>query len=72
MKAPREPAVKATREPLRGDAAWRAQLADIKRRNEVARQAGVKQRAVRDAADAATLAQLARREARDTPTQPGR
>jgi hypothetical protein len=37
-------------QPLRGDAAWRAQLKEIARRNEAARSAGMSQRAAKEAA----------------------
>jgi hypothetical protein len=57
-------------EPLRGDAAWRAELKEINRRNDAARAAGQRRRAVKDASAMEAAARLARREARDMPDQP--
>ena len=36
-------------QPLRGEAAWRAQKQEISKRNEAARAAGMRQRAAKDA-----------------------
>lgn len=57
--------------PLRGEAAYRASIKEIARRNELARAAGARSRAQREAEAARESAQLARREARDVPKQPG-
>jgi hypothetical protein len=59
------------REPLRGDAAWRAELKEIAKRNEAAQAAGQRKRAEKDATALQHAARLARREARDMPKQPG-
>jgi hypothetical protein len=59
------------REPLRGDAAWRAELKEIAKRNEAAQAAGQRKRAEKDATAAQQAARMARREARDMPKQPG-
>jgi hypothetical protein len=64
--------VTAPREPLRGDAAWRANLKEIAKRNEAAQAAGARKRAEKEATAAKHAAQMARREARDLPKQPGR
>jgi hypothetical protein len=60
----------STREPLRGDAAWRAELKEIAKRNDAARAAGARRRAVQDASAAEQAARLARREAADFPKPP--
>jgi hypothetical protein len=62
----------STPEPLRGDAAWRAELKEIGKRNDAARAAGARRRIARDAEAAEQAAQLAKREARGYPPQPGR
>ena len=49
--------------PLRGDAAWRASLKEIAKRNDAAQAAGARRRAAKEATEAQQLAQLARREA---------
>jgi hypothetical protein len=58
--------------PLRGDAAFRATIAAIAKRNQAAQAEGARRRAAKDAADTRDAARLARREARDFPQQPGR
>jgi hypothetical protein len=50
------------KEPLRGEAAWRAQRAAIAKRNEAACAAGAQRRARREAEEAEELARDARRE----------
>lgn len=50
------------KEPLRGEAAWRAQRAAIAKRNEAACAAGAQRRARREAEEAEELAREARRE----------
>jgi hypothetical protein len=62
----------STPQPLRGEAAYRAQLAEIGKRNEVARAAGVRQRSQKEATDAKEVARREKREARGLPKQPGR
>jgi hypothetical protein len=61
----------STPQPLRGDAAWRAELKEIGKRNDAARAAGARRRAAKEAIAAEQTARLARREARDMPKQPG-
>jgi hypothetical protein len=51
-------------EPLRGEAARRAQLLEIAKRNEAARAAGMRRRAEKDAKSADEAAQLDQREMR--------
>ena len=58
--------------PLRGEAAWRASVKEIAKRNQAAQAEGARKRAAKDAAAGREAAQLARREARDLPSQPGR
>ena len=53
---------KPTTEPLRGDAAWRAEKKAIAQRNDAARAAGVRERAAKDAKSISETAELARRE----------
>jgi hypothetical protein len=53
-----------TRESLRGDAAWRAELKEIAKRNDDARAAGARRRAVQEAEAAEEVQRFARREAR--------
>ena len=55
---------------LRGEAAYQASIKEIAKRNEIARAAGARSRAEREAEAARQNAQLARREARDVPKQP--
>jgi hypothetical protein len=57
-----EHAKNKTTEPLRGDAAWRAQVKEIARRNEAACAAGARQRAAHDQTLAREAAEQARRE----------
>jgi hypothetical protein len=58
-------------EPLRGDAAWRAELKEIAKRNDAAQQAGAARRRAKEATAAEEAMRRARREARDYPKQPG-
>jgi hypothetical protein len=58
--------------PLRGEAAWRASVKEIARRNQAAQAEGARRRATKDAAADREAALLARREVRDFPRQPGR
>ena len=58
--------------PLRGEAAWRASIKEIAKRNEAAQAEGGQRRAAKDAAAAREVAMLERREARDLPQQPCR
>jgi hypothetical protein len=51
-----------TTEPLRGDAAWRAQVKEIARRNEAACAAGARRRAAHDETLARESAEQVRRE----------
>jgi hypothetical protein len=60
----------STRGPLRGEAAWRAELKEIAKRNEAARAAGARRRAAKEDDAARQAADFARREARDYPDQP--
>jgi hypothetical protein len=60
----------STPQPLRGDAAWRAELKEINKRNDAARAAGQRRRAEKEASALEQSARLARREARDMPDQP--
>ena len=62
---------KAT-EPLRGDAAWRAEVQEIAKRNDAARAAGARRRAAKDAKLADEAAASARREMRGLRDLPGR
>ena len=57
---------------LRGDAAWRAQLVEIGKRNEAARAAAARRRQAQAAFAAEGAAAWARREALYRPSQPGR
>jgi hypothetical protein len=59
-------------EPLRGDAAWRAEVQEIAKRNEAARTLGVRQRAEKDATRADEAAERSRSEMRDLRDQAGR
>ena len=59
------------REPLRGDAAFRATIAAIAKRNQAAQAESARRRAAKDAASTREAARLARLEARDLPRQPG-
>ncbi len=69
-KDARNPA--APQKVLRGDAAWRAEVKDIAKRNDAAQAAGARKRAEREATAAREAARMAKREARDFPKQPGR
>jgi hypothetical protein len=62
----------STSQPLRGEAAYRAELSEIGKRNDAARAAGVRRRGVKEATAAKEVAQRERREARGLPQQPGR
>ena len=62
----------APAQPLRGEAAWRASVKEIARRNSAAQAEGARRRAEKDAAADREAVKLARREARDLPSQPGR
>jgi hypothetical protein len=59
-------------QPLRGEAAWRAEVKEIAKRNDAARDAGAKRRAAKTKIELEGEARLARREAADRPSQPGR
>ena len=61
-----------TTEALRGDAARRAELTVIAKRNDAARAAGVRRRAAKDATLAHEAAQLDKREMRSLRDQPRR
>lgn len=56
-------------EPLRGDAARRAQLLEITKRNDAARAAGMQRRAAKDAKLAREAARLDQREMRSLRNQ---
>jgi hypothetical protein len=60
----------AAREPLRGDAAWRANKAEIAKRNEAACADARAQRAERDAQAMEYKRAAARRERAGLPSQP--
>jgi hypothetical protein len=60
----------STPQPLRGDAAWRAEVKEIGKRNDAARAAGARRRAAREADALEQAVQLARREARSFPKPP--
>ena len=51
-------------QPLRGEAAWRAEKQEIAKRNDAARAVGARQRAEKDAASSDEAAKLAQREMR--------
>ena len=57
---------------LRGDAAFRATIAAIAKRNQAAQADAARRRETKDAAAARAAARRARVEARDLPRQPGR
>jgi hypothetical protein len=59
-------------EPLRGDAAFRASIAAIAKRNQAAQAEGARRREAHDAATLREAARLERLEARNLPRQPGR
>jgi len=58
------------RPAARGEAAWRASVAEIAKRNDAARAAGARRRAAKDDEAAVQAARFARREARDFPQPP--
>jgi hypothetical protein len=58
------------REPLRGEAAWRAELKEIAARNDAAQAAGARRRAEKDRAALEQTVRMAKREARDFPKPP--
>jgi hypothetical protein len=60
----------AKSEPLRGEAAWRAEVREIAKRNEAARAAGARQRAATEAKSANEAAERARREMQHLRDQP--
>jgi hypothetical protein len=60
----------STPQPLRGEAAWRASLKEIAKRNDAARAAGARRRADHESEAAQEAARFARREARDFPKPP--
>ncbi len=57
-------------EPLRGDAAWRAQKAAVAKRNDAARKAGGERRAAQEAEELARRRDADVRERRSVPVQP--
>ena len=57
-------------EPLRGEAAWRAEKLAIAKRNDAARAEGVRQRASKDATSIAEAAKRAQREMRSLRDNP--
>lgn len=59
------------KQPLRGDAAWRAQKAEIDRRNDVARKAGAERRDHERQIAADRERASDRRERESLPTPPG-
>jgi len=63
---------KPSSQPLRGDAAFRASIAAIAKRNQAAQAEAARRRVARDAATAREAARRARLEAGDLPRQPGR
>jgi hypothetical protein len=62
QSARREPMNDERAEPLRGEAAYRAKVKEIAKRNEAARAAGARQRAEKEATSAGEAAERARRE----------
>jgi len=64
--------MKPEAQPLRGEAAYRAQRAEIAKRNAAACEAGARARAVKTAEELKSEAVRDRREALTRPTQPGR
>jgi hypothetical protein len=59
-------------EPLRGDAAFRASIAAIAKRNQVAQAEAARRREQKDVASVREASRRERLEARDLPRQPGR
>jgi hypothetical protein len=60
----------STPQTLRGDAAWRAEMQEISKRNDAARAAGARRRAAKEALALQREAVMARRETQDLPKQP--
>ena len=58
-------------EPLRGEAAYRAQKREIERRNEAAQAAAMRRRSEKDAKAIAEAAQRDRSEMRELRSRPG-
>jgi len=63
---------KPSSQPLRGDAAFRASIAAIAKRNQAAQAEAGRRREAKDVALIREAAQRERLEARDLPRQPGR
>lgn len=63
---------KAPSEPLRGEAAYRAERAEIARSNDAARAAGQRRRAAKEAEALQDAAKRLKTEMRSLPEQPGR
>ena len=61
---------KPTPQPLRGEAAWRAEKQEIAKRNDAARAAGARRRATKDASSAAEAAKQVQREMRSLRDNP--
>ena len=61
---------KPTPQPLRGEAAWRAEKQEIAKRNDAARAEGIRQRASKDATSVAEAAKRAQREMRNLRDHP--
>jgi hypothetical protein len=57
-------------QPLRGEAAWRAEKQEIAKRNDAARAAGVRRRATKDATAVAEAAKQVQREMRSLRDRP--
>ncbi len=57
-------------QPLRGEAAWRAEKQEIAKRNDAARAAGTRKRATKDATSAAEAAKQVQREMRSLRDNP--
>jgi hypothetical protein len=62
---------RAPHEPLRGDAAWKAQKQLVAEHNEAAYKRGRQERAARDAAREERRRAAERNEGANLPTQPG-
>jgi hypothetical protein len=63
---------KSPSQPLRGDAAFRASIAAIAKRNQAAQAEATRRRKAQDVAFVREAAQRERLEARELPRQPGR
>jgi hypothetical protein len=63
---------KSSSTPLRGDAAFRASIAAIAKRNQAAQSEAARRREAKDVALVREAARRERIEARDLPRQPGR